>query len=79
MNKTIRILFISAIIIVILIVVVINISIKSYEKESIAPAPAPSLQINTGKSPTEKAIAPETQKEEPERESPLPSNEPLAG
>jgi len=78
MDKKIKILFILGVIIFVIAIFGINLLIKSYESESTVITPP--QQINKQESiPVGKGRVPETPKEEPQREAPLPSNEPLAG
>lgn len=79
MNKKFFILFIISLFVFVIAILGINILIKSYEKESMVSKPDSQIeeQAVTEIKPPGKEVMPEPQAEEPEREAPIQTGEPL--
>ena len=79
MNKRFFILFIMSLVVFVIAILGINILIKSYEKESTVSRHGSQIeeQAATEIKPPGKEVMPEPQAEEPEREAPIQTGEPL--
>ena len=79
MNKRFFILFIISLFVFVIAILGINILIKSYEKAATVSRPGSQIQEQavTQIKPPERELMPEPQVEEPEREAPIRTKEPL--